>query len=205
LGQKARIDELERKASVSIPQSEFCPLGPAGLLPIIIRSHSFNSSVGILSVGTYRRPGGGGPLVSQPQFQFLSRNSVRWDTGAIIAVGRAIKVSIPQSEFCPLGLLEPWKWLGRENLSFQFLSRNSVRWDPSVSLPIVSSFPRFQFLSRNSVRWDAIAKKAFRNATAEFQFLSRNSVRWDCCLSCVRWKSFLKFQFLSRNSVRWDI
>jgi len=65
-------------AYVSIPQSEFCPLGleqPQRLEnagPI----DGFNSSVGILSVGTTIVMGN---PTSLAQFQFLSRNSVRWD------------------------------------------------------------------------------------------------------------------------------
>jgi len=38
------------------------------------------------------------------KFQFLSRNSVRWDYGSVCCALRVVMVSIPQSEFCPLGL-----------------------------------------------------------------------------------------------------
>jgi len=40
------------------------------------------------------------------EFQFLSRNSVRWDRGGAGHTRRTrAPVSIPQSEFCPLGLV----------------------------------------------------------------------------------------------------
>ena len=110
---------------VSIPQSEFCPLGLTTKSVTDTHAASFNSSVGILSVGT----GYGGSeayhenLVSIPQsefcplglgaaefglvwawmFQFLSRNSVRWDETKRGVVLNDAYVSIPQSEFCPLG------------------------------------------------------------------------------------------------------
>jgi len=63
--------------SVSIPQSEFCPLGREQVVEIGADITGFNSSVGILSVGTYP-----GPRTSPKgcEFQFLSRNSVRWDS-----------------------------------------------------------------------------------------------------------------------------
>jgi len=124
-----RIAQLgpRRRGRVSIPQSEFCPLGPyrpawptapracfnssVGILSVGTRRyrndhtlhyHSFNSSVGILSVGTRKQTRH--DLVHGPGFQFLSRNSVRWD--------------IVGSIWC----ISPSIW-------FQFLSRNSVRWD----------------------------------------------------------------------------
>jgi len=113
---------------VSIPQSEFCPLGLPERRSIIQLFLSFNSSVGILSVGT-SIPGGEGR--EHGRFQFLSRNSVRWDhkqlslwlslllgfnsSVGILSVGtlgpsgivsKLASVSIPQSEFCPLGHVE---------------------------------------------------------------------------------------------------
>ena len=110
---------------VSIPQSEFCPLGPlasqlAHHLPELFQFLSrnsvrwdlvcddpalenilrFNSSVGILSVGTTQHSVG---FLGYPLFQFLSRNSVRWDTSVLASRQHWFPVSIPQSEFCPLG------------------------------------------------------------------------------------------------------
>jgi len=38
-------------------------------------------------------------------------------------------VSIPQSEFCPLGPSEHQVFAYPLRFKFQFLSRNSVRWD----------------------------------------------------------------------------
>ena len=111
---------------------------------------SFNSSVGILSVGTEHPVPG---MTWRQWFQFLSRNSVRWDLVRLTNCRVCEWVSIPQSEFCPLGLQPPQRLLCQK-YSFQFLSRNSVRWDPSIRYdsPLLRS--RFQFLSRNSVRWD---------------------------------------------------
>ena len=86
----------------------------------------FNSSVGILSVGTLDL--GNAAHHRLRPFQFLSRNSVRWDTFIQIRI-----VSQPTL--------------------FQFLSRNSVRWDLTAASSAVK-FVEFQFLSRNSVRWD---------------------------------------------------
>jgi len=67
-----RLEELE----VSIPQSEFCPLGRKTGKPTGKDAISFNSSVGILSVGTNFTLE---IRIKAGQFQFLSRNSVRWD------------------------------------------------------------------------------------------------------------------------------
>ena len=89
---------------VSIPQSEFCPLGPHRPFDLACGAGGFNSSVGILSVGT---------------------------TAALDAVARQITVSIPQSEFCPLGRLSACDGVVGIAGMFQFLSRNSVRWDPT--------------------------------------------------------------------------
>jgi len=86
-------------------------------------------------------------------FQFLSRNSVRWDAhyeavedwqgvGFNSSVGILSVGTVPTEG--PQPTIEP----------FQFLSRNSVRWDlgnPLISTPLIFLF---QFLSRNSVRWD---------------------------------------------------
>ena len=44
---------FDPKADVSIPQSEFCPLGPHYEAVEDWQGVGFNSSVGILSVGTY--------------------------------------------------------------------------------------------------------------------------------------------------------
>jgi len=84
---------------VSIPQSEFCPLGLMGEGRSLRKLESFNSSVGILSVGT------------------KAIEAFYADT---------VPVSIPQSEFCPLGQIAR---ICRDHgpAGFQFLSRNSVR------------------------------------------------------------------------------
>jgi len=140
------------KNGVSIPQSEFCPLGLSARLNGGRLFNCFNSSVGILSVGTrgWRRDA---EVLVQP-------------------------VSIPQSEFCPLGRdchsVTPIsiRW-------FQFLSRNSVRWDHGHVPGPLQGGAVFQFLSRNSVRWDHLVYHRRRRGKSEFQFLSRNSVRWD--------------------------
>ena len=99
----ARADDRAHRVGVSIPQSEFCPLGrgsPAG--PIAAQS-GFNSSVGILSVGTSGR--------SSPARATMDRfNSsvgiLSVGTREALYPGNLIQsdVSIPQSEFCPLGL-----------------------------------------------------------------------------------------------------
>ena len=186
---------------VSIPQSEFCPLGRA--LSRAAGSHrsGFNSSVGILSVGTW------GPFccqgdihpVSIPQsefcplgpcdvrsatvnygtwFQFLSRNSVRWDASdgadgaGVVAVSipqsefcplgqllgvdsplESTKVSIPQSEFCPLGLM-PTPLLQVEAVGVSIPQSEFCPLGPRPMMCRRSQGARFQFLSRNSVRWD---------------------------------------------------
>jgi len=64
----------------------------------------FNSSVGILSVGTRRWLRRRRRFLG---FQFLSRNSVRWDRTSLYSALSIIPVSIPQSEFCPLGPAYP--------------------------------------------------------------------------------------------------
>ena len=162
---------------VSIPQSEFCPLGLHRIWYGQGRRAGacFNSSVGILSVGTKQTvrcslfiflfqflsrnsvrwdPSRWPCAPRKPWFQFLSRNSVRWDLNRhflrIIAI---CAVSIPQSEFCPLGLPVSARAL-RPREEFQFLSRNSVRWDRRSAPGQGERGGSFQFLSRNSVRWD---------------------------------------------------
>ena len=109
------------KDDVSIPQSEFCPLGP-------IHHPALDCHQG--------------------KFQFLSRNSVRWDKAGIVATIQEIKVSIPQSEFCPLGHSFETRGIALRRL-FQFLSRNSVRWDElypySEGGEIVVSIPQSEF------------------------------------------------------------
>jgi len=86
---------------VSIPQSEFCPLGRAYGAHLILFKISFNSSVGILSVGT-----------PTSIFIFTSNTQVSIPQSEFCPLGRVNrladdiydgKVSIPQSEFCPLG------------------------------------------------------------------------------------------------------
>ena len=61
-------------------------------------------------------------------FQFLTRNSVRWDLQQKVLQILTPQVSIPQSEFCPLGL-DTAALRRIMKILFQFLSRNSVRWD----------------------------------------------------------------------------
>jgi len=141
---------------VSIPQSEFCPLGQSDqdarlILPpqfqflsrnsvrwdvvdicaLAEEEGSFNSSVGILSVGTMLSNRARKAKISfnssvgilsvgtcnaeRPAdrwgpFQFLSRNSVRWDQRDLRAlIVQICVVSIPQSEFCPLGQIRSRK------------------------------------------------------------------------------------------------
>ena len=143
----------------------------------------FNSSVGILSVGTSlsRQSLAGGKLMFQflsrnsvrwdvdgkylddeiLKFQFLSRNSVRWDERMRYTIRCIREVSIPQSEFCPLGRVWRRGYEQKSLLEFQFLSRNSVRWDskiPLMSSPIsFVSIPQSEFCplgrSRQSARW----------------------------------------------------
>jgi len=86
---------------VSIPQSEFCPLGPEKIGSYDISLIKFQ----FLSRNSVRWDRGKAihPRTCY-QFQFLSRNSVRWDGGHAGATGLNLPVSIPQSEFCPLGL-----------------------------------------------------------------------------------------------------
>jgi len=118
----------------------------------------------------------------RPMFQFLSRNSVRWDSsspmthavGAICfnssvgilsvgtestatATGSLTDVSIPQSEFCPLGL-----GISRERVS-----------------SLVVSIPQSEFCPLGP--W---ARDRPRSTGMSFQFLSRNSVRWDHLMIC---------------------
>jgi len=76
LGRGGIVLENDETIGVSIPQSEFCPLGP-------------KSSMGL--------------RLMIPVFQFLSRNSVRWDKITTQPAAALLDVSIPQSEFCPLG------------------------------------------------------------------------------------------------------
>jgi len=111
---------------VSIPQSEFCPLGLVEMIADRIIKRGFNSSVGILSVGTAEPT----PPASQRQTGFNS-------SVGILSVGTSPprrgkthhhRVSIPQSEFCPLGL-RSLRGRRMTKIRFQFLSRNSVRWD----------------------------------------------------------------------------
>jgi len=80
VGTKKNLRALDIQLRVSIPQSEFCPLGPLRRQGITFRVLGFNSSVGILSVGTASH--GRGQMSHTYRFQFLSRNSVRWDSTA---------------------------------------------------------------------------------------------------------------------------
>ena len=128
---------------VSIPQSEFCPLGLYKDFDIAFPTpwqRGFNSSVGILSVGTCEggagsRPPGG---VSIPQSEFCPLGHTELRRPHL----RGFEVSIPQSEFCPLGLKHEIEFL--ENYwKFQFLSRNSVRWDTYWSALVHEVWPCF--------------------------------------------------------------
>jgi len=103
---------------VSIPQSEFCPLGP-GSVRIDVRKEQpcFNSSVGILSVGTlmdWQNTKIDG-IVSIPQSEFCPLGQDM--TPAVQVEGD--QVSIPQSEFCPLG---PPEWARKGNRWWGFNS-----------------------------------------------------------------------------------
>jgi len=87
---------------VSIPQSEFCPLGliigplkEDGKFVVSIPQSEF-CPLGRRKICQCR--------TSFFLFQFLSRNSVRWDLIVALILAGAFFVSIPQSEFCPLGL-----------------------------------------------------------------------------------------------------
>ena len=89
------------------------------------------------------------------RFQFLSRNSVRWDARRCSQRVNRHAVSIPQSEFCPLGRLPA----GRGSLLLFDVSIPQSEFCPlglAQSLVETGAPPRFQFLSRNSVRWDFV-------------------------------------------------
>jgi len=95
----------QRLLDVSIPQSEFCPLGRPDLTPHLrnFLAFQFLSRNSVRwDVEAYIKD-----RVEDWAFQFLSRNSVRWD--------RIVRMI----EF--------------EEHRFQFLSRNSVRWDGKTS------------------------------------------------------------------------
>jgi len=189
-------------AIVSIPQSEFCPLGPA--LTLCGRSswQSFNSSVGILSVGT------------PDAYRDLDQLRPRFNSSVgILSVGTKAAahtgfdppvVSIPQSEFCPLGRTgqsRPRNRQERFNSSVGILSVGTWRRRPAAGI----NSRMFQFLSRNSVRWDLAAHPGIGVAAAGFNssvgILSVGTpARMLQLLS-----NALEFQFLSRNSVRWDL
>ena len=68
--------DFKDKDDVSIPRSEFCPLGRIAVPGLLFEILSFNSSVGILSIGTYMQLNMHRIL---SVFQFLGRNSVHWD------------------------------------------------------------------------------------------------------------------------------
>ena len=143
-----RRDDL----GVSIPQSEFCPLGP---LTVLLASTP-------------------SPRVSIPQSEFCPLGLV--DGGLIDA--SAITVSIPQSEFCPLGHLK----ISVIDVRDADVSIPQSEFCPLGPEPFLMSprlTPMFQFLSRNSVRWDALIFGSYEGPQLTFQFLSRNSVRWD--------------------------
>jgi len=91
-----------RLRRVSIPQSEFCPLGPR---PCAAPGRYCRGKFQFLSRNSVRwdLARRGGLLEQQALFQFLSRNSVRWDPILTTLHVLGLSVSIPQSEFCPLG------------------------------------------------------------------------------------------------------
>jgi len=82
VGTGLRSEWLHSIFFVSIPQSEFCPLGHGQMILAQLKFTGFNSSVGILSVGTL-------------------------EVGGTLEVLESV-VSIPQSEFCPLGQRLYW-------------------------------------------------------------------------------------------------
>ena len=95
------IKLIDGCGKVSIPQSEFCPLGLGYSGRCLHGVPCFNSSVGILSVGTKLQQGGTAemPKVSIPQSEFCPLGQ-----GEMIRPQLPVpRVSIPQSEFCPLG------------------------------------------------------------------------------------------------------
>jgi len=132
------FDEIQ----VSIPQSEFCPLGRCRAAHIRRRGESFNSSVGILSVGTYgdciTPTFGRVKTVSIPQSEFCPLGLEQLGVTEKVVV----QVSIPQSEFCPLGPSRASQ-AKRSICAFQFLSRNSVRWDQSRNPTLAAMDIRF--------------------------------------------------------------
>jgi len=139
------------------------------------RKQCFNSSVGILSVGTIERAAAS---VVVSRFQFLSRNSVRWDREALARYAALAPVSIPQSEFCPLG------------------RRHS---GPSGSTKHLVSIPQSEFCPLGLTPLSPTNKSAIVSIPqSEFCPLGRGFV------PLMEFK-FIQFQFLSRNSVRWDV
>jgi len=135
-------------------------------------------------------------------FQFLSRNSVRWDPSSAAIAARSTLSFNSSVGILSVGTINQGRLALLAAPKFQFLSRNSVRWDRKIC-QYPTSFFLFQFLSRNSVRWDSQSRETMQGKI-EFQFLSRNSVRWDWEPIIVAMKPCEGFQFLSRNSVRWD-
>ena len=114
---------------------DFCG-GLVRFLPICC----FNSSVGILSVGT--RQNRTCARLTAEEFQFLSRNSVRWDErggGGVSFCAKSFNSSVGiLSVGTKYRLLFCGAWK-----AFQFLSRNSVRWDPSRLYTLVLAVLRF--------------------------------------------------------------
>ena len=102
LGPTASAANSASEVSVSIPQSEFCPLGLPTYSPRPAEARRFNSSVGILSVGTSIARCA--PLVGPTRFN-SSVGILSVGTEMFMAIlEHSGFVSIPQSEFCPLGL-----------------------------------------------------------------------------------------------------
>ena len=163
MGRAKIVSKIADGIKVSIPQSEFCPLGLVERLLIcgVIQGFQFLSRNSV-RWDLHRRVRVGAPGVVP--FQFLSRNSVRWDTNAVAVIRSVgefqflsrnsvrwdrvmqwriyekICVSIPQSEFCPLGLLI---WVTRPIIDY-------VRFNSSVGILSVGtpSFKSVLFLSQ---------------------------------------------------------
>ena len=165
---------LSSEFVVSIPQSEFCPLGQHSISESPPGGSGFNSSVGILSVGTQSAP------TENSLYQGFNSSVGILSVGTynktfvadlykcfnssvgILSVGTSVsrgitslekRVSIPQSEFCPLGHGEGVVPMN----DIKFVSIPQSEFCPLGRLPLLLQtqvLHTFQFLSRNSVRWD---------------------------------------------------
>ena len=136
-----------------------------------------------------------------PLFQFLSRNSVGWNTAfrhplhrictgfnslvGILSVGTRVpgRHQLLCRRFNSLvGILSVGTDDRVDHAMVNYSSFNSLVGILSVGTRykrwLAYSFDVFQFLSRNSVGWNR-ARRATRANGHEFQFLSRNSVGWN--------------------------